>query len=144
VYIGGFPTADGNALASGFPAENGRIPLPDWSFFGAEDLADLDEAGRADFRARAVSAPEQAVLGPQRLSDERRYDVPVTAIATEYTTAMLRGWIAEGEPPVREFAKIRDVDYVDLPTGHWPQFTRPDDLAAAIVTAVSGEGEQGQ
>jgi pimeloyl-ACP methyl ester carboxylesterase len=136
VYVGGFPTADGDALASGFPTKNGEIPLPEWSFFGAEDLTDLDDAGRAAFRARAIPAPEQAVLGPQRLSDERRYDVPVTAIATEYTTAMLREWIADGEPPVREFAKIRDVEYVDLPTGHWPQFTRPDDLAAAVITAV--------
>ena len=28
------------------------------------------------------------------------------------------------------------VEYVDLPTGHWPQFTRPDDLAAAILAAI--------
>jgi hypothetical protein len=23
---------------------------------------------------------------------------------------------------------VRDVDYIDLPTGHWPQFTRPKEL----------------
>jgi len=50
---------------------------------------------------------------------------------------MLREWIAEGADPVREFAKIHDVDYVDLPTGHWPQFTRPDDLAQAILAAIA-------
>jgi pimeloyl-ACP methyl ester carboxylesterase len=136
VYVGGFPTADGDALASGFPAENGEVPLPDWSFFGPEDLVDLDDDGRAAFRARAIPAPEQAVRGPQRLSDERRHDVPVTAVATEYTAAMLREWVAEGAPPVREFARIRDVAYVDVPTGHWPQFTRPKDLADAILTAI--------
>ena len=38
--------------------------------------------------------------------------------------------------PVREFTKIRDVEYVDLPTGHWPQFTRPEDLARAILASV--------
>ena len=26
-------------------------------------------------------------------------------------------------------------DIVDLPTGHWPQFTRPADLGAAIAAA---------
>ena len=31
---------------------------------------------------------------------------------------------------------MRDVEYVDLPTGHWPQFTRPRDLAQAILAAV--------
>ena len=49
---------------------------------------------------------------------------------------MLRGSIEQGLAPLRELAKIRDVEYVDLPTGHWPQFTRPADLARAIVTAV--------
>jgi len=63
--------------------------------------------------------------------------VPVTVIATEFTSAMLRTWIAQGAQPVREFTKIRDVDYVDLPTGHWPQFTRPEDLARAILGAVA-------
>ena len=29
-----------------------------------------------------------------------------------------------------------EVDYVDLPTGHWPQFTRPAELGAAILAAV--------
>jgi hypothetical protein len=28
------------------------------------------------------------------------------------------------------------VDFVDLPTGHWPQFTRPADLAQAILASV--------
>ena len=29
-----------------------------------------------------------------------------------------------------------DVTYVDLPTGHWPMFSRPADLAAVITTAA--------
>jgi pimeloyl-ACP methyl ester carboxylesterase len=28
------------------------------------------------------------------------------------------------------------VEYVDLPTGHWPQFTKPAKLAQAILAAV--------
>jgi pimeloyl-ACP methyl ester carboxylesterase len=137
IYVGGFPTGDGDPLADGFPAENGEIPLPEWSVFGDEDVADLDEAARAAFRERAVPSPAHVTTDPQRLSDERRYDVPVTAIATEYSVAMLRQWIAKGLAPVREFAKIRDVDYVDLGSGHWPQFTRPGDLADAIVAALA-------
>ncbi|MFP5312484.1 MAG: alpha/beta hydrolase, partial [Actinomycetes bacterium] len=26
--------------------------------------------------------------------------------------------------------------YIDLPTGHWPQFTKPAQLAQAILAAV--------
>ena len=73
---------------------------------------------------------------PQQLSDERRYDVPVTVISTEFTSETLRGWIEQGLAPVREFAKIRDVEHVDLPTGHWPQFTRPEELGEAILASV--------
>jgi hypothetical protein len=28
-----------------------------------------------------------------------------------------------------ELAKIGSVEFIDLPTGHWPQFTRPAELA---------------
>jgi pimeloyl-ACP methyl ester carboxylesterase len=136
IYVGGFPTADGDPVASGFPVVNGEVPLPDWSAFGDEDLAGMDEQARAAFRERSIPAPERVTRDPQQLRDPRRYDVPVTAIATEYTTAMLRDWIAQNMGPVREFTKIRHVEYVDLPTGHWPQFTRPHDLARAILAAL--------
>ena len=133
VYIGGFPTGDGLALADGFPVEHGEVPLPEWSHFEEEDLVDLDDEGRRAFRERAIPSPAQVTSDPQQLSDERRYDVPVTVISPEFTSEMLREWIEQGLTPVREFAKIRDVEYVDLPTGHWPQFTRPEELARAIL-----------
>lgn len=137
VYVGGFPVGDGGTVADAFPARGGDMPLPDWSEFEPEDLIDLDEEALARFRERAVPSPARVVRDRQRLSDdERRYDVPVTAVATEYTTEMLRGWIESGAEPVREFRRIRVVDHVDLPTGHWPQVTRPDDLARVILDAA--------
>jgi pimeloyl-ACP methyl ester carboxylesterase len=138
VAVGGFPVGDGDALADGYPAADGEVPLPEWSAFEDEDLADLDDEARAEFRERAIPAPEHVTRDPQQLSDERRYDVPITVIATEFTSAALRGWIAQELAPVREFTKISDVEFVDLPTGHWPQFTRPDDLGRAIVAAING------
>jgi hypothetical protein len=104
--------------------------------FGEEDLVDLDEQLRASFRERAVPSPAHVARDPQQLSDERRYDVPITVIACEFPSAMLRAWIAEGDPYVQELAKVRDVKYVDLPTGHWPQFTKPKELAEVILTSV--------
>jgi hypothetical protein len=73
---------------------------------------------------------------PQVLADDRRYDVAATIIACEFPSEQLRQWLAQGEPSLAELAAMRDVDYVDLPTGHWPQFTRPRDLAQAILAAV--------
>lgn len=135
IYVGGFPTGTGTALVDGFPVENGAVSLPAWSAFEDEDLADLDDEARADLRARAIPLPARVTRDPQQLADERRYDVPVTVICTEFSSEMLRKWIEQEMAPVRELAKICDVEYIDLPTGHWPQFTRPDDLARAILRA---------
>jgi hypothetical protein len=49
---------------------------------------------------------------------------------------VIRELIEQGHPYVRELAKVRDVDYVDLPTGHWPQFTRPQELGRAILASL--------
>jgi pimeloyl-ACP methyl ester carboxylesterase len=136
VYVDSGPLGPGGVINDELPTENGEVPLPDWSLFDDEDLVDLDDRLRAAFRERAIPTPARVASDPQQLSDERRYDVPVTVIACEFPSAQLREWIAQGHPYVRELAKIRDVDYVDLPTGHWPQFTRPGDLGQAIVSAV--------
>jgi pimeloyl-ACP methyl ester carboxylesterase len=136
VYVDGGPVGEGGVINDEFPAENGEVPLPDWSLFGEEDLVDLDDELRAAFRARAIPSPEHVARDRQQLSEERRYDVPVTVIACEFSGATLRKLMEEGHPYVQELAKIRDVDYVDLPTGHWPQFTRPKDLGRAILASV--------
>ena len=36
-----------------------------------------------------------------------------------------------------ELAKVRDAHIVDLPTGHWPKFTKPAELGATIVAALA-------
>jgi pimeloyl-ACP methyl ester carboxylesterase len=136
VLVAGFPTADGDPIVDGFTPIDGVVPLPDWADFDEADLRGLDDAARAAFRDRAIAVPEHVVTDRQHLHDERRYAVPVTAVATEYTTADLQGLIERGWATVREFPKLQRLRYVDLPTGHWPQFSRPDDLAQVIVDAI--------
>ena len=136
VYVDSGPLGDGGVINDELPSEDGEIPLPDWAIFDDEDLVDLDDQLRAAFRERAIPTPIHVASDPQRLSDERRYDVPVTIIACEFPSEMLRKWMEQGHPYVRELAKIHDVEYVDLPTGHWPQFTRPEDLGQALLASV--------
>jgi len=136
VYVDSGPLGDGGVINDELPSQNGEIPLPDWAIFDEEDLVDLDDALRAAFRERAIPTPIHVASDQQRLSDERRYDVPVTIIACEFPSEMLRKWMEQGHPYVRELGKIRDVEYIDLPTGHWPQFTRPEDLGQAIRASV--------
>jgi pimeloyl-ACP methyl ester carboxylesterase len=137
VYVDSVPLGEGGVINDALPAENGDVPLPDWSFFEAEDLIDLGDELRARFRERAIPAPVHVARDPQELSDERRYEVPITVISCEFPTAMLQELIEQGHSYVQELAKVRNVDYVDLPTGHWPQFTRPEELARAILESVS-------
>jgi pimeloyl-ACP methyl ester carboxylesterase len=137
VYVDSWPLGEGLAINDELTAVDGEIPLPDWSEFPDEDLRDLDDGRREAFRARAVPQPAAVASDTQVLSDQRRYDVPATIIACEFTSEQLREWMAQGEPPLAELATMHDVDYVDLPTGHWPQFTRPRELGQAILAAVN-------
>ena len=136
VYVDCFPLGEAASINDSLPAENGEVPLPDWSLFDEEDLVDLGDDLRATFRARAIPSPARVTRDPLRLSDDRRYDVPVSVIACEFSTEQLREWMAEEDEDVLELMSIRDVGYLDLRTGHWPQFTRPGELAQAILTIV--------
>jgi pimeloyl-ACP methyl ester carboxylesterase len=136
VYVDSGPLANGHAINDRLPAVDGQIPLPEWSAFGEGDLRDLGDELRAAFRARALPEPARVAHDPQVLTDERRHEVPATIIACEFPSEQLRAWIAQGHPYVAELAALRDVEYIDLPTGHWPQFTRPAELGEAILAAV--------
>ncbi len=136
VYVGGFPGGDGDPLLTGLPAENGEVPMPDWKEMGEEaNIVDFEPAQLERFYADAIPVPEAVITTPVRLTDERRYAVPATAICPEYTVADLREWMAEGELP--ELERTLDLDLVDLPGGHWPQLTQPEALAAALIDAAA-------
>ena len=136
IYVDSGPLGEGGVINDELPEDGDEVPLPPWELFEEADLTDLDEELRARFRARAVPQPKGVAQDQQRLHDERRFDVPATVIACEFPSAMLIEMIGAGHPYVAELGRIRDVDYVDLPTGHWPQFTRPAELGAEILAAV--------
>jgi pimeloyl-ACP methyl ester carboxylesterase len=136
VYVDSMPLGNGECVNAELPVVDGEIPLPDWSVFGPEDLIDLSDDLRARFRDIAIPVPAGAARDAQELHDPRRYDVPSTIIACGFSSTQVRQWIEEGHSWISELAAMTDLDVIDLPTGHWPQFTRPDDLAAAVVDAV--------
>ena len=136
VYVDSFPTGEGAVINDELPVVDDEIPLPAWDVFEQPDLIDLDEGLRAQFVARAIPEPKGVAFDPMHLTDERRYDIPATVIACEFTGEQARRWIAGGEPMLAELGRLRDVEYVDLPTGHWPQFTKPTELGVTILAAV--------
>ncbi|MDR5698506.1 alpha/beta fold hydrolase [Agromyces aerolatus] len=136
VYVDAGPPAPGEVINDQLPVVDGEVPLPDWSVFQDEDLVDLDDALRAEFRARAITEPWGVASDPIELTDPRRYEVPIAIIACEFPSVVLREAVDAGQPWVRELAKVAHVEYVDLPTGHWPQFTKPVQLGQAIASVL--------
>jgi pimeloyl-ACP methyl ester carboxylesterase len=134
IYVDSGPLAEGGCVNDEIPVVNGEAPLPDWSFFESDDLTDLTDELRERFRAIAIPEPARVTSDPIHLSDPRRYDVPATIICCEFRTEQLKVWLEHGE--MAEIPKLTNVDLVDLPTGHWPQFTKPTELAATILAAV--------
>jgi pimeloyl-ACP methyl ester carboxylesterase len=136
VYVDSGPLGEGGVINDELPADGDEIPLPSWDVFADADLTDLDDGLREAFRARSIPQPKAVACDKQHLHDVRRYEVPATVIACEFPTSLLTEWMDAGHPYVEELARIRDVELVDLPTGHWPQFTKPAELGAAILAAV--------
>jgi pimeloyl-ACP methyl ester carboxylesterase len=132
--IGGFPTPDGQPYADFFPAEGGAVAFPGWGPFEGADAADLDEQARQAIAARTVPVPEAVAKGTVRLTDERRYDVPVVVVCPEFTPDQAREWIAAGDVP--ELARAKHVEFVDIDSGHWPMHTRPAVLARLLAAAA--------
>lgn len=131
VLIGGFPVADGDAYADFLPIVDGTMLFPGWAQFEGPDAADLDPTAREELAAAMIPVPAGVALGTVGLRNARRYDVPVTLICPEFTPDDARSWIAAGELP--ELAKARQLDLVDLDSGHWPMVTEPAALAAVLA-----------
>ena len=132
--IGGFPGADGELYADFFEPRNGVVPFPGWKRFEGPDSADLDEDARLRFGSVAVPVPERVTKGVVRLVDERRYDVPILMVCPEFSPAEAQEWMEAGEMP--ELTKAKQVDFVDIDSGHWPMFTRPAELARLLADAA--------
>ena len=137
VHVDTWPAAEGRCINDGMPQENGGIPLPAWDMFDDEDLVDLDDGLRSVLRSRAVPQPARTATEPFAYPDGPHLAVPTTVVACEFSSAQLQGWMADGAANLALLAQMTDVTWVDLPTGHWPMLTRPADLAATLVAALS-------
>jgi pimeloyl-ACP methyl ester carboxylesterase len=102
-----------------------------------ENFDGLTEEQIETFRRRAVPEPGGVIRGAVRLTDDRRLDVPSTMICTGFTSAAYRDAVKEGYAWLAGLTELRDVTWVDLPTSHWPMWSRPTELAAIIGEVAS-------
>jgi pimeloyl-ACP methyl ester carboxylesterase len=130
VYVDSGPAKA--ALGPGFDAAD--MPLPSWQELekGGSSLDGLSEEQLETFRRRAVPEPGAALREAPELANDRRLDVPSTVICTSFTSEQIKEGVNEGHAWLAGLAELRDVTYVDLPTGHWPMWSRPKELATLI------------
>jgi hypothetical protein len=84
------------------------------------------------FRRRAVPQPGGVLRGAVELTDEARRDVPTTIVCTGFPSAQVKAAVDEGHAWLAGVKELRDVIWVDLPTSHWPMWSRPRELARII------------
>ena len=97
-----------------------------------ENLSGLTEQQLETFRRRAIPEPGAALREAAKLTNDARLDVPSTVVCTGYTSEQYKDAAKEGQAWLAGLTELRDVTYVDLPTSHWPMWSRPRDLARII------------
>jgi pimeloyl-ACP methyl ester carboxylesterase len=113
--------------------EGDELPLPSQEELAQnENLDGLSKEQLETFRRRAVPEPAAAVRESAELTNEARLDVPTTVIATGFTSDQSMEAIKKGYAFLAGFTELRDITWVDLPTSHWPMWSRPKELAAII------------
>ncbi len=115
-----------------------EVPLPSAEVLAAEENLDgLTPEQLATFRRRAVPEPGGALREGPVLTNPARLDVPSTVICTGFSSAEYAEAIAAGYTFLGGLADLRDVTYVDLPTSHWPMWSRPTELAEILGEIAS-------
>ena len=97
-----------------------------------ENLDGLTEEQLETFRQRAVPQPGAALHEAHEFSNHVRLDVPSTVVCTGFTSEQYKEAIKEGYSFLAGLTELRDVTWIDLPTSHWPMWSRPTELAEII------------
>jgi len=122
-------------------------PMPSLEKLAAdENLTGLSKDQLETFRARSIPEPGAALREAATLTNDARLDVPSTVVCTGYTSAQYKDAVKEGQDWLGGLTELRDVTYVDLPTSHWPMWSRPRELAAIIgdvANAHAGSSKSG-
>jgi hypothetical protein len=85
-------------------------------------------------RARSSAQPFRTFRQPLRLARPDAEPPRKLAILCSFSSDVIRERIAAGHPRGVLMAGP-EWRFVDLPTGHWPMFSRPADLADALDEA---------
>jgi len=102
----------------------------------------LTEDQKRTFRERAVPEPGGLLRESVELTNDARRDIPSTFICTGFSAAGYQSY-ARDHPEWAFLAgipELRHTTWIDLPTSHWPMWSRPTDLARIIDDVAERHG----
>jgi hypothetical protein len=108
-----------------------------------ENLDGLTEEQKQAFRDRALPQPGGVLRGSSELTNPARLDLPTTVIATAYSSEEYQKYAKEGHGWLAGLNEVKNIGWVDLPTSHWPMWSRPGDLARVIGEVATAHAPEG-
>ncbi|MBD0691355.1 alpha/beta hydrolase [Streptomyces sp. CBMA123] len=143
VYLDSGPMTDGTSVYDrwqpDFRAEadatvvDGRLPMPSWTYLAehGSSTEGLDPAALVRIRARLTPQPAGTYRDALRLTGAGAA-LPQALVSCSFPLEQVRALIAAGHP---WFAGLDGPGWElrELPTGHWPMFSRPADTAALLA-----------
>ncbi len=150
IYVDTAPLPDGAALIDFYSPEqleifeksvnkNGdgwKLPFPSWEHLDqGKNLLDLTDADRKLMEKLATPQPFNAARQKVSLKNPLRKDLPKLAIWCEDSSEDVRELLKLDLPLFSEL-KDPNFEFVDLPTGHYPMFTRVSELTDLLDKSV--------
>ncbi len=115
-----------------------------WEELSAEENLDgLSEEQLETFRQRAVPEPGGVLRDAVELTNDARLDIPSTLICTGYSSQEYKEAMDEGYAWLAGLKEVRNITWVDLPTSHWPMWSRPKELAEIIGDVAKAHASDG-
>lgn len=138
IWVDSGPATSGVAFAPDFPEDTEGLSLPPFEMLGEQaSIEGLGANALQRFRERAVSEPGTVLRQIVQLTNDARFGVPTTLVCCSIPSSQVMELAKAGHPMFAEVAQLKGVDYVDLPTGHWPMWSRPSDLARILASESS-------
>ena len=110
-----------------------------WAEIEAEENLDgLTDAQKDTFRRRAVPEPGGLLRETVELTNDARRDIPSTLICTGFSAADYQKYARE-HPDWAFLAgipELRNTTWIDLPTSHWPMWSRPRSSRPSSATSA--------
>jgi pimeloyl-ACP methyl ester carboxylesterase len=138
VYV---DTAPGKGVLSP-ELEGDEEPMSIEKLKANESFDGVSEAQMDEFARRGVGEPAGVMRGEHEFTNEARRDIPSTIIATAFSAADYQKYAKENPDWafLAGIGDLRDITWIDLPTSHWPMWSKPTELAAIIGDVATNAG----